>query len=342
MSMYEVDFLQVGSEEKSGDAIALRFSYAGRWVIVIIDGGFGDVGDQLVQDVRSWYGTSHVDLVISTHPDADHINGLTPVLHAFDVDELFIHLPREHRSDVSSWGAEPIDDLVGLACRRGVTVTEPFTGTSRFGGVLTIVGPTGDDYESLLDSARLGEIQAAAASKGLGAALRITARKLASQVLDHLPLETLTDLGETSERNNSSVITLLTIDGERLLLTGDAGIPALVNAADYLETLPSVSLPLSLFQAPHHGSRHNVGPSILDRMLGRAANVKRGQAVISASDKAPKHPSPKVANALLRRGYPTFTTEKAGICFPSGVPYRSGWSAAAPLPPFDEGAEEDD
>ncbi len=35
--MYELDFLQVGTEQKS-DAIALRFAYEGRWVVVIIDG----------------------------------------------------------------------------------------------------------------------------------------------------------------------------------------------------------------------------------------------------------------------------------------------------------------
>ncbi len=166
-------------------------------------------------------------------------------------------------------------------------------------------------------------------------------RKLASLAVEHLPIETLTDLGETSERNNSSVITLLAIDGQRLLLTGDAGIPSLSNAASYLETLPSGPSPLTLFQAPHHGSRHNVGPIILNRLLGTQTGVKRGEAIISASDKAPKHPSPKVANALLRRGYPAYTSEKAEICFPSGVRTRPGWLAATPLPPLDESGEED-
>src|SRR6266487_3574756 len=330
--MHELDFLKVGTEEKSGDAIALRFPYQGRWVIVVVDGGFADSGAELVGHIRRWYETNHVDLVISTHPDADHITGLTPVLEQLDVDELLIHLPRLHRSDVSDWAAEPIDDLVRLARRHRVTVSEPFTGETRFGGTLTIAGPTIDYYESLLDAARLGAVQAAAASRGLGAAVAVAVRKLASRAVDYLPIETLTDLGETSESNDSSVITLLTIDGQRLLLTGDAGIPALTNAADYMETHPSAALPLRHFQAPHHGSRHNVGPTILDRLLGPKTSLTRGEASISASDKAPKHPSPKVANALLRRGYTTYTTERAGVCFPDGMAIRPGWSTAIPLP----------
>ncbi|SRR6266568_1576453 len=341
--MHEIDFLEVGTEEKSGDAIALRFPYGGRWVTVVVDGGFVDVGAQLVAHILRWYGTDHVDLVISTHPDADHINGLALVLEGLDVDELFIHRPRLHRSDVSDWAAEAADDLVSVAQRRGVTITEPFTGESRFGGMLTIAGPTAEYYESLLDEARLGAVKAAASSRGISAAVGVAMHKLASRVVEYLPIETLTDLGETSESNNSSVITLLAIDGQRILLTGDAGIPALTNAADYMEAHASAALPLKHFQVPHHGSRHNVGPAILDRLLGPSTSLTRGDASISASDKAPKHPSPKVANALLRRGYPTYTTEKHGVCFPyGGMPIRPEWTTLAPLPPLDEAQEEDD
>jgi beta-lactamase superfamily II metal-dependent hydrolase len=340
--MYEIDFLQVGAQEKSGDAIAMRFPYGGRWVVVVVDGGFAESGECLVQHVLDTYGTDQVDLVISTHPDADHINGLTPILENLSVGELFIHLPRNHRSNVSSWGMEAVDDLANLARRQGVTITEPFAGESRFGGILTVAGPTIDYYESLLDSARLGAIEAAVLSKGLGTAVGVAVRKLASRALEYLPIETLTDLGETTERNNSSVITLLIIDGQRVLLTGDAGIPALENAADYLEILASAGIPLALVQAPHHGSRRNVGPTILDRLLGPHTDASRGYAVISASASAPKHPSPKVTNAFLRRGYPACTTEEVGVCFRSGMPIRPGWITATMLPPLDESGEEGD
>ncbi len=87
-----------------------------------------------------------------------------------------------------------------------------------------------------------------------------------------LLVETLTDDGETGPRNNSSVITLLHVGGERMLFTGDAGIPALTAAASYYETIfgSFPAAPLTFFQTPHHGSRRNVGPTLLNRLLGSA------------------------------------------------------------------------
>jgi len=80
---------------------------------------------------------------------------------------------------------------------------------------------------------------------------------------------------------------------------------------------------------------------------GRAAETpktggKRDHASISASDKAPKHPSPKVTNALLRRGYPAFTTEKAR-CASHMTACRTGSVdlLAALLPLAENGEEEE-
>ena len=59
--------------------------------------------------------------------------------------------------------------------------------------------------------------------------------------------------GDTGPRNNSSVITLLQLDNVRLLLTGDAGIPALEAAADVYEAIfqSFQAYPLRFIQAPH-------------------------------------------------------------------------------------------
>lgn len=70
---YEVDFLGVGKESKSGDAIAIRFGnlHGARQeqTVVIIDGGFSDTSDELVDHVKNHFATEVVDIVINTHPD---------------------------------------------------------------------------------------------------------------------------------------------------------------------------------------------------------------------------------------------------------------------------------
>jgi beta-lactamase superfamily II metal-dependent hydrolase len=327
--MYEVDFLAVEPDGKSGDAIAVRFSTPlGGQAVIVIDGGFTDIGSDIVRHVRDWYHTSRVDLAINTHPDADHLNGLATVLKEMTVGELLIHQPRQHGYHQDEVNPEALDDLLALARRRRVPVIEPFAGLERFDGALRVLGPTQGYYEQLLKEQVSGPSLTAAAASLLRKALVRTRRALGT-----LPPETLDNTGETTPRNNSSVITQLHVDSRRLLFTGDAGIPALSNALDYCDLYMLGDTPLAFLDVPHHGSRRNLGPELLDRLLAGQAGVT---AYVSASDSDPKHPSPKVTNALLRRGCQVYTTEDGGKWHHHGTPARDGWWPARPLPPLDE------
>jgi len=120
--MFEVDFLPVENEDqdggKSGDAITLRFTVHAeqRQAVVVIDGGRAYTTDDLVDHIDRYYGTDVVDLMISTHPDADHLNGLVGVVKALKVRELMIHQPRLHARDVSDFSAlEAVDELLDTA-----------------------------------------------------------------------------------------------------------------------------------------------------------------------------------------------------------------------------------
>jgi hypothetical protein len=71
--------------------------------------------------------------------------------------------------------------------------------------------------------------------------------------------------------------------------------------ADYLK------IPLQSFkfvQIPHHGSKRNVGPAILNRLIGSpvAQGTNKFTAFVSVPKKGePKHPSKRVTNAFMRR-----------------------------------------
>lgn len=88
--MHEIAFLPVGDGERSGDAIALRFTRpdTGRYVHVLIDAGFQDDGEALVQHVRTYYGTDTGELAILSHPDGDHIGGMGAVIRDLNVGVL--------------------------------------------------------------------------------------------------------------------------------------------------------------------------------------------------------------------------------------------------------------
>jgi beta-lactamase superfamily II metal-dependent hydrolase len=350
--VYQIDLMAVENEDgdstRSGDAIAMQFIVPGegRNAVVVIDGGFTVIGDKLVDHIAAYYTTSHVDLVISTHPDTDHINGLIKILERCTVGELMLHLPWNYNAGADELGNyEKIYELYQLAISKGITVSEPFTGDVRFNGAITILGPSSVYYSQLIAEAvadvRSGKSEEWQRGSLLGSALLTKGVKLLERMIASFPFETLSNSDETSPRNKTSVITMLKVDGKRFLFTGDAGIPSLEFAADYYEATGGSfsSDPLDLFQAPHHGSHRNLGPDILNRILGApGAPFGVSQATISSAKSAPKHPSPKVTNALGRRGATVTATEGNGILFSNLT--RAGWSAITPIGPLDEGDDD--
>lgn len=206
--------------------------------------------------------------MISTHPDQDHINGLTTIMDELSVGELLIHRPHDHTArSIDEFGnIEVVDALIALAEESGVTVTEPFAGLTRFGGQIRVLGPTLARYEDMLNQ-HLDEVESGTAATrvskaSFSASLASKAVDWLDRTISYLPIETLQEGGETGPRNNMSVVTLLSSSGERVLLTGDAGIDALNEAIDEYEArvaaVPDVQM--SVFQAPHHGSKHNLAP----------------------------------------------------------------------------------
>lgn len=325
--MIDIDFLWVGEKTKTGDAITCQFTdpSTGREAVLVIDGGFTDDGTRIAEHVRHHYGTTKVDLMVCTHPDDDHIKGLFGALEELDVDRLLVHRPAAYGYTGDNVKSSLVEDLIATARRNGTTVEHQFAGTTYFGGALTVAGPTEPYYRQTLEeqveygspTATLGRIIAKAANTVMEAI-----RNIGSD-----PGETLTDdNGGTTPRNNSSIILNLAVDGYRALFTGDAGVPALTQAADFLD-LSGRSSPLSFFDIPHHGSRHNLDPETLDRLLGPNSNgVQRGSAFVSVGQEAHDFPRSEVANAIYRRGYPWLATRGTDIRWNRGGTVRPEYS----------------
>lgn len=349
---YEVDFLPVGSG-RSGDAIAVRFgNLFGRrdeQVVVVIDGGFTDTGDAMVDHLSTHFGTDRVDLVISTHPDMDHAAGLAVVLEKCKVGKLWMHLPWKHTDDIAKMfvdgrvtdtsvrdslrrSLESVRSLESIAHRKGIPIVEPLAGLADDSGHVVAIGPSLDYYESLLPLFRGTPM---AKSTGLFGGLVKRMEEAIKYVAESWHIETLSDNGDpTSAENNSSVITVIVLGNRWLMFTGDAGIPALTGAADYVASRGLNFSPLTFIQVPHHGSRRNVGPTILDRIVGPRLSqeaVLKTALVSVAPDCAPKHPAKKVMNAFKRRGAPVHITAGMGKNHFKNAPDR-GWSASVPEP----------
>jgi Metallo-beta-lactamase superfamily len=332
--MYEVDFLPVGDGDKSGDAIGVRFTRpdTGHTAIVLIDAGFEPNGEALVEHVKALYGTEHVDLVISTHPDLDHIGGLGVVMRELNVGELWIHRPGLHGHPGNS-GNRPAEQLVELAEAQGATVTEPFTGVNTFGQALVVAGPSTEYYEELLDE----QAKTTKAASAPGARLVEAARRFGRRFLDAMPTETLfDDAGGTNPRNNSAVILDLQVEGKRFFFPSDAGVPAINAGLDALDYWGLTAQPITFLQVPHHGGRHNLDRNTADRLLGTPVQEVNTTAFVNVAPDSTR-PRGKIVNALRRRGAPVSETRNRKIWhFSPDAPARPTWGPLDSLGWMDE------
>jgi beta-lactamase superfamily II metal-dependent hydrolase len=141
--------------------------------------------------------------------------------------------------------------------------------------------------------------------------------------------ERLKDGGVTSASNESSVILYGDFGpGRRVLLTGDAGIWGLTMAKCFAQKNGLALQDFMFVQVPHHASRRNVGPTILNEILGpiKPKNTETpSRAYVSAPKDDDTHPRKMVLNAFIRRGYSVAATQGRKIVFLGGFPPRPNY-----------------
>ncbi|MBF4989787.1 ComEC/Rec2 family competence protein [Methylophilus sp. QUAN] len=352
---FEIDFLGVETA-KSGDAITLRYSVNGASAIHVVDGGYVETGDQIIEHLKTYYGTTVVDHVVLTHPDRDHANGLRAVLERCTVRNLWMNRPWiyadrliEQFEGYSSVDAlrrklrstyDATATLEDIAMARNIPIHAPLQGQAI--GAFLVMAPTLTRYlELIVDSEKTPEkvdepIFDSAVNGLWGAVKKATSYVKSLWGEEYFPPE------PTSRENEMSVVQAAYLNGNKILLTGDAGREALQEVIDYAPyvglTLPGIDK----FQVPHHGGRHNVSTEILDQLVGPRLKYQTGQSTWSAycsSAKADKdHPKKSVQRAMMHRGGNWFETE--GKCVRTGVGIeRAGW-VAIQQPAYPEDQEE--
>jgi hypothetical protein len=258
------------------------------------------------------------------------------VVRGLRVQRLWLHNIGAH-GGTELPAAAAVDDLIGVAASEGTIVEEPWAGAQLLAGALTILGPEENYYEGLVTQQLAEGGVKVAARTGV---LLEAARGLFDRVISWLPVEVPFAEGDVNARNNSSIVTMVNVDGKRVLLTADAGVPALSRAWDAAEALDLGGAP-DFVQIPHHGSRRNASSAWLDRLLGPIDQDAAGVAYVSVVSQAEKHPSSKIVNAHIRRGYKVVATAGSAKCWSSpDAPTRVGWGPVTPLSPMDESDED--
>lgn len=352
----EIDFLAVETS-KSGDAIAVRYSVDGIEAVHVVDGGFLDTGDKLVEHIRTHYQTTHVDHVVLTHTDQDHVNGLRKVLEECTVGMLWMNRPWMYAEEIIDRfetynsvdalrrrlrGAyQAAANLEELAIEKGIPIGTPLQGAPI--GRFTVLAPSKSRYLDLIvASDKTPEAVDEERAGGLESLFTKTWRAMANIVKAAWAHEFFPADGTSSE-NEMSVVQYGLIHDRKILLTGDTGREGLAEAAAYAPYV-GLTLPgLWMFQVPHHGGRHNVNTEVLDAWLGdRLADPPAStkfNALCSSAKADEHHPKKSVVRAIHHRGGHFAATEGQSLCLASGIS-RGGWSAV-PQSPYPEEQEED-
>lgn len=359
----EIEFLPVGDASRAGDAIIVRYGDASSYELMIIDGGNLDLGKALVEHVRKYFGPNPlISHVVLTHADTDHASGLRVVLAELPVVNLWMHVPWDFAAAArpyfanKNWTVDGLRDaiykkydvlteLAQLAAGRKIVVQSPFAGATV--GPFRVLSPHWDVYTVLMPQFDLTpdpdqkEIEATGwwIGKQPGVIARMVEKVVAKAqtwVTETWDKELLREGGITSASNESSVVLYGDFDsGRRVLLTGDAGLRALDYA---VYCAGKLRLPLQDFkfvQIPHHGSRRNVGPAILNHILGpmqAEGSAYRFLAFVSAPKDDDTHPRKMVLNAFTRRGARVVATQGSTIIYWGGFPVREGYENATVLP----------
>lgn len=358
----EIEFLAVGTGSKPGDAIILRYGDVNAYHLMLVDGGYAETGDEIVAHLKRYFGPNvELEHVLLTHADGDHASGLRTVLKEITVKNMWLHVPwllsaeaihlfKDKRWTVDGLSTaikkeyDIVSEIFDLANAQGSKMFYPFQGYSI--GPFRILSPNKEDYLYLLPqfdkTPDPDQELIEAASMWLGKAsmfqklIELAKTKIENWTTETWAKELLREGSGVSASNESSVVLYGEFqNNSRVLLTADAGVRALSWAAEYAI---AAGLPLQQFtfvQVPHHGSRRNVGPTVLNQLLGPIqpeASNSRFAAFVSAPADDETHPRKIVLNAFKRRGGRVIATQGTPKIHYGGFPKRDNYSDAEICP----------
>lgn len=360
---YDVEFLPVGDGTKAGDAIVVSYGVETPEEIIVVDGGTMDSGGAMVKHIQTYFGPqTTIAHLVSTHPDADHASGLRPLLENFRVKNVWLHGLWHHAAEIvhlfkdGRWTVDGlaraikseysiIDELIQLAQSQGSNIYEPFQGARI--GPFVVLSPARAVYQHLVPQFRKTpdpNIELLKQHRMWIEPRTSILAKLFEKVVELVPeswnVETLREGGITAAENESSVVLYGDFGDSAVLLTADAGVNALTWGYNYGASMGIDFAKVKLIQVPHHGSRNNVSPSLLDHLVGpkqpHGQASERIVAIVSAPKDDENHPRKVVMNAFLRRGAPVRTTQGSKYRYHSGFPAREDYVVAKPLHFFDK------
>lgn len=276
---YLIRFCQVGNGSKGGDAILIRlFDEKDNETLLLIDGGYKETGTAVIDFIKNNCTTTKIKIMFNTHPDRDHISGLKTILESDEVtvENLILNRPwRDAKFTKKMFEDKRItdnslikrlkdafflaEDVEGIAKKKGVKIYPQFRDENGKLELLNVLGPSKELYKmGLLASDKTPESYI---ESGLGDYTQV---KYTEEDYEEGKEIEWYDDEVTSAVNQTSLILALHLGNTKVLFTGDAGKVAIKEALRFYKSIGGNPKDFTIVQLPHHGSRKNIDPEIIN------------------------------------------------------------------------------
>jgi hypothetical protein len=316
-----------------GDCLWIEYGTPGEVHRVLIDGGVAPTYEALRAKIKALpEDQRRFELLVVSHVDADHIEGIVKLLSADAMDATFEdvwfngykHLTEGSPVDFGGLQGEYLSSLIHkrkLPWNKafgGHAVVVPEQGklpvVELAGGLkLTLLSP---NHQTMAKMAEAWEDEVKAAgldpeSPGIAqealAHLETRGKRLVAtsfaepQGPDVEALASDPYKGDTAPANGSSIAFLVEYGGKSVLLAADAHSEVLIpNVQRLLADRGGSVLSMDAFKLPHHGSRANLSPALL-------ALLKSHDVLVSSNGAKFEHPDAEAIARVIKAGWkPTF------------------------------------
>lgn len=280
-----------------GDCILIEYGEGAQPIgRVLIDGGpvnnglYAGVRNRLLEIPKAPDGRRHFDLLVITHVDSDHIEGVIQILQDEELacvfDDVWFngwkHIePLEPGATVSMLGPTQGEFLGALIAKQGRPWNQYFKGSAIFtdgpqlpecklrGGMkLTLLSPSIHELKQLAREWDKVVTDAGFEPGNAAKALEQLQNKWWARPAMLGVEEPIRASADSSTANASSIAFLAEYDGRSLLMTGDAHDDVLVTALRKLRNQRKLDgpLPVDVFKLSHHGGEYNTTKQILGEL----------------------------------------------------------------------------
>jgi len=279
---------------KEGDCLFIRYGADDDRKAVLIDGGRAWTYKNALKKFLADHGVASLELLVVTHVDRDHIDGILSLVNDADLDlevkniwfNTWSHLngervvvAQEEEDDLETFGAKMGEELSPLIVDKGWRWNERFTGGAVeladlpldnvidvSGLNITLLSPDREKLEVLKQKWKK-ECELAGITPGALVEDYVVDEDDEIEAFGPINIEELAAEpfeSDDSQANGSSIAFILEYGKRKVLLAGDAH-------ADMLETqlrghgaTEDEPLVVDAFKIPHHGSKANISKTLLE------------------------------------------------------------------------------